>query len=107
MAKTKIGIRKKRQIAYIVSLFLSMLAFLLVFFELSLTIHGGWDDINYTIIFATPLISALAMIFAIVNITKFRAKSAGLIPALSMVMISALFFCYVMVYTSTALLARA
>ena len=107
MAKTKIPIRKKRLVLKTLSLSLSLLAFLLVFFELALTMHGGWDDVNFGIVFITPLISAVAMLFAIVNSVKFRSKSREIIPALSMVAVSALFFCYVMIYTSTIFLARA
>ena len=107
MAKTKIPIRKKRLIMKIISLALSLFAFLLVFFELSLTMHGGWDDVNFSIVFVTPLISAVAMVFAVINEVKFRSKTHEIIPALSMVAISALFFCYVMIYTSTSFLTRA
>lgn len=106
MAKTKIPIRKKRYILKAVSLTLSSAAFLLVFFELSLTMHGGWDDVNYDIIFVCPFIAAMAMIFAIINHVKFRSKGHEIVPAVTMVGISALFFCYVMVYTTTTLLAK-
>ncbi|MCQ2571227.1 MAG: hypothetical protein MJ154_03200 [Candidatus Saccharibacteria bacterium] len=105
MTKIKISIRKKRFILKVLSLCLSTVAFLLVFFESTLTLHGGWDDINYDIIFTCPLIAAISMIFAIINNVKFRSKSYEIVPALSMVAISALFFCYVMVYTTTSLLA--
>ena len=107
MAKTKIPIKKKRLFLRSISLGLSLLSFLTVFFELTLTTHGGWDDLNYGIIFATPLIAAVAMIAAVINIAKYRAKSLEIVPALSMVGISAMFFCYVMLYTSTTLLANA
>ena len=106
MAKTKTPIRKKRAIMKTISLFLSIIAFLLVFFELSLTMHGGWDDVNFGIIFVCPLIAAIAMLVAIINNVKFRAKSHEIVPALTMVGLSALFFCYVMIYTSTTVLAR-
>ena len=106
MAKTKIPIRKVRRIFRTISLGLSILTFLLVFFELSLTTHGGWDDLNYGLIFIAPLIASVALIAAIINIVRYRAKSHEIIPALSMVGASALFFCYVMLYTSTVLLAR-
>ena len=88
------------------SLLLSVLSFLLVFFELNLTFHGGWDDLNFKVIFVTPLVAAVALIAAVVNVAKFRAKSRIIIPALSMVAISALFFCYVMITTSVTMLAR-
>ena len=99
MAKTKMKIRKKRAILRTFSLFLSLLTFLLVFFELSLTTHGGWDDINFGIIFCCPFVAA------VVNNVKFHSKSHEIIPALSMVGASALFFCYVMVCMSTIVLA--
>jgi hypothetical protein len=106
MAKTKITMKKKRSVLRRISIGLSILSFLMVFFELALTMHGGWDDVSFRIVFITPLIAALAMIAAILNIVKFHAKSHEIIPALSMVAISALFFCYVMVYTSTVMLAQ-
>ncbi len=105
MAKTKMKIRKKRAILRTFSLFLSLLTFLLVFFELSLTTHGGWDDINFGIIFSCPFVAAVAMLLAVVNNVKFHSKSHEIIPALSMVGASALFFCYVMVCMSTIVLA--
>jgi hypothetical protein len=104
MAKTKISIKKKRAITRLLSYFLSAIAFLLIFFELILTVHGNWDDLNYTMIFAAPAVAASSMIVAVVNIVKYRAHSSGLVPALSMVAVSALFFCYVMLYTSTQVL---
>ena len=97
--------KKRREFFRFASLGLSLIAFLLVFFEFMLTTHGGWDDINMTIIFLTPLVAAIAMIIAIVNIVKNRARSHEIISALSVVVISSLFFCYVMVYSSTVLLA--
>jgi ABC-type Fe3+-siderophore transport system permease subunit len=106
MAKTKTPIKKKRFLLRTISLGLSALAFLLVFFELVLTMHGGWDDLSYRVIFVAPFVSAVAMVVAVINIAKNRAKSHEIIPALSMVAISTLFFCYVMVYMSTAMLAR-
>jgi hypothetical protein len=106
MAKTKMKIRKKRAILKTFSLGLSLLVFLLVFFELSLTTHGGWDDINFGIIFACPFIAAVAMLFAIVNHVKFHSKTHEIIPALSMVGVSALFFCYVMVCMTTIVLTN-
>ena len=104
MAKIKMKIRKKRAILKTISLALSLLAFLLVFFELSLTTHGGWDDVNFGIIFICPLIAAIAMLVAIVNNVKLHAKSHEIIPALSMVGVSALFFCYVMICLSSIVL---
>lgn len=104
MAKTKMKLRKKRAILKTISLFFSLLSFLLVFFELSLTTHGGWDDVNFSIIFVCPFIAAIAMLLAIVNSVKFHAKSHEIIPALSMVGVSALFFCYVMVCMSSIVL---
>lgn len=100
-------IRKKRTIFKAVSSSLSLLAFLMVLFELSLTMHGGWDDVNFGVVFIAPLIAAVAMLFAIVNAVKFRSKSYEIVPALAMVAVSALFFCYVMVYASATFLARA
>lgn len=89
-----------------ISLGCSLVAFILVFFELSLIMHGDWDDVNYTVVFAAPLISAAGMLFAIFDIVKFRAKTHELVTALTMVAISALFFCYAMVYASSIYLAR-
>ena len=106
MAKTKISIRKKRRLLRTISWFLSGFVFLAVFFELSLTMHGGWDDVNFGIVFVLPFIAAIALIVAIRNIVKNRAKSSEIFPALSMVAISAIFFCYVMIYTSAVLLAK-
>lgn len=106
MAKTKMKIRKKRAILKTFSLGLSLLVFLLVFFELSLTTHGGWDDVNFGIIFICPFIAAVAMLLAIVNHVKFHSKTREIIPALSMVGVSALFFCYVMVCMSTIVLTN-
>ena len=105
MAKTKMKIRKKRAILRTISLSLSILTFLLVIFELSLTTHGGWDDLNFSIIFSCPLIAAVAMLIAIINNVKLHAKSHEVVAALSMVGISALFFCYVMVSMSSIVLA--
>ena len=106
MAKTKINIREKRHIVHVITICLAAVAFISVFFELSLLFHGGWDDVNYTIVFATPLVAAAAMLFAILNVVKFRSKPRDLIVSLSMVAISSLFFCFVMVYTSTVYLAN-
>ena len=105
MAKTKISIKEKRRIIRAFSLGCSLVAFILMFFELSLIFHGDLDDVNYTMVFATPLISATGMLFAIVNIIKFRARTHELVASLSMVAISALFFCYAMLYASTVYLA--
>lgn len=106
MAKTKISIREKRHITHVITLCLIAVAFISVFFELSLLFHGGWDDVNYTIVFATPLIAAAAMLLAILNLVKFRSKPRDLVISLSMVALSSLFFCFVMVYTSTVYLAN-
>jgi len=106
MAKTKTPIRKKRAILKTISLAFSILAFLLVFFELALTMHGGWDDVNFGIIFICPFLAAVGLLVAIYNSVKMRSKSHEIIPALAMVGISALFFCYVMIYTLTVVLAK-
>ena len=106
MAKTKMKIRKKRAIFRTLSIFFTILAFLFVFFELSLITHGSWDDVKFSIIFVSPLLAALALLFAIINNVKFHAKSHEIIAALSIVGISALFFCYVMLYASSTVLAR-
>ena len=107
MAKTKISIREKRKYTFCLSIVFSCLAFILVFFEFTLLFHGGWDDVNYTAVFAAPLVSSIAMLLAIINIVKFRAKSHEIVFALSMVAVSALFFCCVMLFTSTAYIAGA
>ena len=106
MIKTKIPIKKKRFALRFASLFLSLLAFLVVFFELMLTLHGGWADINYSAIFVAPFFAALGLLLAIFNVVKFRSKGRELVPALSMVVISAFFFCYIMVYMSRVLIAQ-
>lgn len=105
MAKTKISLKEKRRFVRAFSLGCSLVAFMLVFFELSLMMHGDWDDVNYTGVFVAPLIAAAGMLFAIFNIVKYRAKTHELVAALSIVAISALFFCYAMVYTSSIYLA--
>lgn len=100
MAKTKRTVKKQREKFRLLSLCIGFLAFLLVFFEFVLTMHGGWDDLSYRVIFAAPLVAAVSLIFAIINIVKYRAKGYEIIPPLSMVAVSSLFFCYVMVYVS-------
>lgn len=106
MAKTKISIREKRHIVHVFTLSLTAVAFISVFFELSLLFHGGWDDVNYTIVSATPLIATAALLLSIMNVVKYRSKSRDLVASLSMVAVSSLFFCFVMVYTSTVYLAN-
>ena len=106
MAKTKISIRKKREFLRIMSVGFSALAFLLIFFELVVALHGGWDDLNYTAIFVAPIAALLSLIAALLNIVKFRAKGREVAPTLAAVALSALFFCFVMVYTSAVTLAR-
>ncbi len=89
--------KKRREHLRATSLLVSLLAFLMVFFEFMLTTHGGWDDLNYSIIFVTPFVAAVAMMLAVVNIVKNHARSHEIVPALSIVAISSMFFCYVMV----------
>ncbi len=98
--KTKIPIKTKRLTMRIISLSLTVLAFLVVFFELTVIIHGGWADVSHSAVFIAPLFAAVAMLAAVINIVKFRSSGKELVPALAMVVVTALFFCYVMLYTS-------
>ena len=98
--KTKIPIKKTRLVLRVVSLSLSLLAFLVVFFELTVIIHGGWADVSHSAVFIAPLFASVGMLAAVINIVKYRSKGKELVPALAMVVMSALFFCYVMLYTS-------
>ena len=98
--KTKIPIKKTRLILRVISLALTLLAFSGVFFEVTVIAHGGWADVSHSAVFVAPLFASVAMLAAVINIVKFRSKGKELIPALAMVIITALFFCYVMLYTS-------
>ena len=103
--KTKIPIKKTRLILRVASLSLSLLAFLVVFFEMTVIMHGGWADVSHSAVFIAPLFAAVGMLAAVVNIVKYRSKGKELVPALAMVVMTALFFCYVMLYTSYKLAA--
>jgi cytochrome bd-type quinol oxidase subunit 2 len=103
--KTKIPIKKTRLVLRVVSLSLSLLAFLVVFFELTVIVHGGWADVSHSAVFIAPLFASVGMLAAVINIVKYRSKGKELVPALAMVVMSALFFCYVMLYTSYKLAA--
>jgi len=100
MAKTKIAIKKRRQILRDLSISFSILSLILVFFELLLTLRDDWDDLNMGAVFVAPLFASVGMMLAILNIVRCRAKSKEIIFALAMVAVSALFFCFVMVSTS-------
>ena len=103
--KTKIPIKKTRLILRVASLSLSLLAFLVVFFEMTVIMHGGWADVSHSAVFIAPLFASVGMLAAVVNIVKYRSKGKELVPALAMVVTTALFFCYVMLYTSYKLAA--
>ncbi len=103
--KTKIPIKKTRLILRVASLSLSLLAFLVVFFEMTVIMHGGWADVSHSAVFIAPLFASVGMLAAVVNIVKYRSKGKELVPALAMVVMTALFFCYVMLYTSYKLAA--
>ena len=103
--KTKIPIKKTRLVLRVVSLSLSLLAFLVVFFELTVIAHGGWADVSHSAVFIAPLFASVGMLAAVINIVKYRSKGKELVPALAMVVMTALFFCYVMLYTSYKLAA--
>ena len=103
--KTKIPIKKTRLILRVASLSLSLLAFLVVFFELTVIMHGGWADVSHSAVFIAPLFASVGMLAAVINIVKYRSKGKELVPALAMVVMTALFFCYVMLYTSYKLAA--
>ena len=103
--KTKIPIKKTRLILRVASLSLSLLAFLVVFFEMTVIMHGGWADVSHSAVFIAPLFASVGMLAALVNIVKYRSKGKELVPALAMVVMTALFFCYVMLYTSYKLAA--
>ena len=75
MAKTKTPIKKVRHRMQLASILFSFLSFLLLFFELMLTMHGGWDDLNFYVISLIPVVAALGGIIAMVNTVKFRSKS--------------------------------
>ncbi len=104
--KKKKTIREKRQLLCGISLTLSFLAFLFLLFEFSLTTHGGWDDMNYGLVSCIPLIAAASMFVAIVNIVKYRTQTKEIAPAIMMVTLSSFFYCYVMIYTTTVVLAN-
>lgn len=103
--KTKIPIKKTRLILRVASLSLSLLAFLVVFFEMTVIMHGGWADVSHSAVFIAPLFASVGMLAAVINIVKYRSKGKELVPALAMVVMTALFFCYVMLYTSYKLAA--
>ena len=103
--KTKIPIKKTRLVLRVVSLSLSLLAFLVVFFELTVIMHGGWADVSHSAVFIAPLFASVGLLAAVINIVKYRSKGKELVPALAMVVMTALFFCYVMLYTSYKLAA--
>ena len=100
MAKTKITLKKRRQILRDLSIFFSVLSSVLVIFEFFLAIHDNWDDLNMGAVFVAPLFAAVAMMLAILNIVRCRTRSKEIIWALAMVALSALFFCFVMVRMS-------
>lgn len=100
MAKTKITLKKRRQILRDLSIFFSVLSSVLVIFEFFLAIHDNWDDLNMGAVFVAPLFAAVAMMLAILNIVHCRTRSKEIIWALAMVALSALFFCFVMVRMS-------
>ena len=100
MAKTKISIKKRRQVLRDLSIFFSVLSSVLVVFEFFLAIRDDWDDLNMGAVFVAPLFAAVAMILAILNIVHCRARSKEIIWALAMVALSAIFFCFVMVRMS-------
>lgn len=106
MAKIKIPIKTRRRIAGITSWALSTLALIVVFFEFFLTTHGDWDDVNIGAVFAAPLFAGVSLVFAIINIVSNRSKSKEVFVSLAAVALSAIFFCYVMLYTSVVLLAK-
>ena len=103
--KTKIPIKQKRLFLRVISLSLTILAFLVVFFEFTVIVHGGWADVSHSAVFIAPLFASIGMLAAVINIVKFRSRGRELVPALSMVVLTALFFCYVMLYTSYKLAA--
>ena len=103
--KTKIPIKQKRLFLRVISLSLTILAFLVVFFEITVILHGGWADVSHSAVFIAPLFASIGMLAAVINIVKFRSRGKELVPALSMVVLTALFFCYVMLYTSYRLAA--
>ena len=106
MAKNKKPIKTMRKYLHLSSFGLSAVAFCLVFFELTLTMHGGWDDLSLLIIVLAPIIAILSVIIAVLNVTKYRAKKCELLPAISVVGISLLFFWYVMIFSSATLIAK-
>lgn len=100
MAKTKISIKKRRQILRDLSIAFGVLSFILVFFESLLALRDDWDDLNMGAVFVAPLFASVGMMLAILNIVRCHTKSKEIIWALIMVALSALFFCFVMVSTS-------
>lgn len=100
MAKTKITIKKRRQILRDLSIVFSVMSSILVLFEFFLVLRGNWDDINMGAVFVAPLFAAIGMMLAILNIVRCHAKTKEIVWALAMVALSALFFCFVMLRIS-------
>lgn len=100
MAKTKITIKKRRQILRDFSILFTALSSILVIFEFFLAIRDDWDDLNMGAVFVAPLFAAIGMMLAILNIVRCRARTKEIVWALAMVALSALFFCFVMLRIS-------
>ena len=100
MSKTKITIKKRRQILRDLSIVFSVMSSILVLFEFFLVLRGNWDDINMGAVFVAPLFAAIGMMLAILNIVRCHAKTKEIVWALAMVALSALFFCFVMLRIS-------
>lgn len=84
------------------TVFFVTLAFLFVFFNFTLAISGGWDDLSMVAIFVSPIVAGVALLIAGVNIAKYRAQNYELIAPLAILGLSAVLLFTVSVLNSVA-----
>lgn len=104
--KTKKQIAKIQQRYRIAALTLDIFVLTLVFFNFALTLNNSWDDLNLLTICLLPAVAVLSFIISAVNVHRHAASRRVIVPAISTVLISSVFFFYVFCYPSIMAFAK-
>ena len=104
--KTKKQIAKIQQRYRIAALTLDIFVLTLVFFNFALTLNNSWDDLNLLTICLLPAVAVLSFIISAVNVHRHAASHRVIVPAISTVLISSVFFFYVFCYPSIMAFAK-
>lgn len=92
--------KRLRQRLSIIGVVLELIVFVIAFFNFAMAINGNWDDLSLWLVCLMPAFAVATLILALYNISKNGARGREAIPALFLVLFTALFLSYVLIFAA-------